>query len=389
MSALPPNRKKGTPDFYKKLSERFRRSGYLIGAVLLHLILFLLVGTLVIWKAQTPIDLNEFHGVAVKVPPPPVQPPLSGGAAANPQFEPQAVVVPVVTPLSTITTVKSNFQVDSTRVVDQALSHISDQMAQATGLDTGGGPKSGLGTNPFGTFKGTSSQFEGYFYDLKQTPGHQPTNVTEDKMISTIREFCQGGWADADLDRQFFKSPSSLYTNQILIPLQFSLVGPKAFGLEQVCQPGYWLVLYHLAGYGDDILIVRLNNDVVLDSGWQPPATRARSTRTYAPTWAPPDIQALRNMNGSQYAQTTVGDSFHLDAGDSITIDVLIGDGDLEGGAGQCGFFLYLLEDGKDYPKDATGFPIFPLFQVGPDSTVKRDGKYPPFTCNPEDALSQ
>jgi hypothetical protein len=45
------------------------------------------------------------------------------------------------------------------------------------------------------------------------------------------------------------------------------------------------------------------------------------------------------------------------------------------------------LED-RDYPQDAQGNYIFPLLQIHPDADVKRTGEYPPFTCQPEDALT-
>src|ERR1035441_1942623 len=140
----------------KPWQERLVRSGYFLGAVLFHLILFLMVATWVIWKAPPPPPTDVFHGVAVKVPPPPPQPPSSGAAANNPQFEPQPVVVPVVTPPSMITTANSSaFSIDASKVLDQALSHLSDQIAQGTGLSSGGGGNSGTGSG-FGSFKGAS-----------------------------------------------------------------------------------------------------------------------------------------------------------------------------------------------------------------------------------------
>jgi hypothetical protein len=109
----------------QKWHERLTRSGYFFGAVLFHLILFLLVATLVIWRSPPPPVNDVFHGVAVKMPPPPAQPPSSGAAAANPQFEPQPEVVPVVAPIPTITSVHSNFTVDTPKNLDASLSSVN------------------------------------------------------------------------------------------------------------------------------------------------------------------------------------------------------------------------------------------------------------------------
>ncbi len=66
---------------------------------------------------------------------------------------------------------------------------------------------------------------------------------------------------------------------------------------------------------------------------------------------------------------------------------MLLGDAEEPTGAGRCGYFLFLLQEGKEYQKDLKGNPILPVFQVQPQSNLKRDGDYPPFTSNPEDAL--
>jgi hypothetical protein len=381
--------------------ERLLRSGFFLGAVLFHLILILLFASWVIWKAPPPPPPDEFEGVAVKVPPT-VQPPPSGASTANPHFEPDQVVVPVVTMPSVISTAASSFSVDTSKILNQTLNHMSDQLAKGTGLDAaGGGSGSGSGT-AFGSTSGANNQFCGYFYDLKQTPDHQTTGMDLPTEESTIAAFCRNGWNEDDLASHFFKSPKPLYTNQFMIPIVFSTEGPKAFGLDGVCQPGFWLAVYHVevkpthsgtyhvGGYGDDFLIVRVDGNTVLESGFYPNVTDSRPTQIYNPTWGPPNIQSIRNADklATPYQRTVVGESFELMAGSTTTIDVLIGDDAAAINVGLCGYSLFLVEDGKDYPKDPTGFPILPLLQVQPDKNVKRDGIYPPFSCSPEDALS-
>jgi hypothetical protein len=185
--------------------ERFVRSGYFLGAVLFHLILFLIVATWVIFKAPPPPPTDEFHGVAVKIPPAPPQPPSSGGAANNPQFEPQALVVPVVTPSTTITTANSSaFTIDASKVMDQALSHMSEQMAQGTGLSSGGGGATGTGS-AFGSFNGTSTLLTGYFIDLKQTSDKKPTGMNVKRYYELLTKYISQGWDDSLLE-PFYRS---------------------------------------------------------------------------------------------------------------------------------------------------------------------------------------
>jgi hypothetical protein len=268
------------------------------------------------------------------------------------------------------------------------------------GTGGGNGPGgAGSGSPDFGLPNGVG--LKGYFYDLKQTPDHQSTSMDERGMLSTVGDFCRQGWNEDDLATHFLKSPKPLFANQILVPITDSEEGPKAFGMGDVCRPGYWVAIYHatvlsnlsgnyrVAGYGDDFLIVRINGDTVLDSGWYPPVTSAKPTHIYEPTWASPDFQQWKNWDKkTPYDGTVAGDSFRLNGFDPVTIDVLIGDCKPEG-TGKCGYHIFLVEDGKDYDKDPTGFPIFPLLQIQPDTKVKRDGIYPPFSCKAEDAMIQ
>ena len=139
---------------------------------------------------------------------------------------------------------------------------------------------------------------------------------------------------------------------------------------------------FRVAGYGDDFLIVRINGGVVLDSGWFPSITNFKRGKVYPSQWL-----AKHSPGRPDYAQTVVGTSFRTEPGESLTIDVLIGDANAQYGNGICGYFLFLLEDGKDYPNDAGGNPILPLLQIQANPDVHRTGKYPPFTSKAEDAL--
>ena len=384
----------------KTWKEKLQRSSYFLGALLLHLIIFVMVATIVIWKAPPPPPTDEFLAVATKPPPPPPpQPPSSGGAANNPQFEPAPIVVPVVTPPSIISTANtSSFSLDASKVLNQALNHLSDQMARGTGLTTGEGGLSGSGSgNAFGSDSANRVSLTGTFYDLKQSRDHQLTKMNVAKEQEVLRDFFTHHWDEETFKRDYLSSSKPIYANEIIIPFQPSTGGPTAFKLQDECKPGYWAIVYHitfkptrsgdfcLAGYGDDFLVVRVNGENVLDSGYYPPVTDLARTKTYRHG---PWVNDKDNKDSPTYGNAVVGKQFRIEAATDMTIDVLISDAFPAGGGGRCGYFLMLLEAGKEYTqKDAQGNLILPLLQINADPNVKRSGEFPPFTCNAEDAL--
>ena len=387
------------PDQQKTVwHERLVRSGYLVGAILLHLIVFLLVATWVIWKAPAPPPTTAFQAVAIKPPsPPPPQPPSSGAEANNPQFEPQPVVVPVVTPSSVITSANSTFTMDAPKIPDTTLSHFSDQMAQGSGLSQGGGGNAGTGT-AFGSSTGSSNQLVGYFYDLKQTADGKPTGMTSELMRHFMAKYIAQGWDDSLLD-SYYKSKLPLYTNSYAISTRLSVEGPKAFGLEKEVQPALWVVHYHarvmapqegdyrFVGFGDDFMEVRINGTYVLDAGW-------------VSLSAKPDLhQALPNVWSKWYGKVgedpgselpgmgpsngllKMGPTFHLDTAEPVDMDVLIGDQ-----GGEIAYFLLIQKMDNTYETLPDGTPKLPFFQLnsGAAPTFSDKEEHPSYSTTPE-----
>ena len=366
------------------------RSGYLLGAILLHLIVFLMVATWVIWKAPPPPPTDVFHGVAIKTAPPPPQPPSSGEAANNPQFEPQADVVPVVTPTSMITTANSTFTVNTSKVLDQTLTHLSDEMAKGSGLSSGGGGTDGTG-NGFGSFTGSSAQLTGYLIDLKQTGNRQPTGMNEKKYYALLSKYINQGWDDSMLE-SYYKSKAPIYTNDYAITTRSSGEGPKAFGLEKEVHPGLWVIHYHarvqapqageyrLVGFADNVLMVKIRGETVLDGGWNPLTGKAILHQIF-PYALPSYISVASKSRGSHDAHLKIGSMFHLDNADPVDMDVLIGD---DGGA--CSFFLLIEREGNTYQKAPDGTSKYPFFQLGtgPAPILSDKEEHPPYSTMPE-----
>jgi hypothetical protein len=379
------------------MSRWMSRAPYAIVAILLHLLIFVLFATYVIFKAPAePRDASTFGQIKIAIPPPaPPTPPAPSGGEARTALEPTLTVIPTPAVQTAITSsAPTAFTVDASKMPMPNLPSISPP--QGTGMADAGASGNGLGIGSvFGSTSNTGGNgFAGYFYDLKQTPDHTPTGMNADREQALLKQFFKEGWNEDDWPKRFLKSTTQLFANELMVPLRFSSDGPKAYGLDGVCKPGYWCALYHLtlnatqsgdfrvAGYGDDFLVVRVNSSVVLDSGWYPPVTGFKRQTIYPSTW-------LKHPSPGHpdYCQTVVGTPFHLDMGDSVTIDVLIGDADPAGGMGRCGYFLFLLKSGQEYGKDAEGNPLLPVLQVQPNPNLDRPGDHPPFTSEPEDSL--
>ncbi len=371
----------------QKWHELLVHSGFFFGAVLFHLILFLMVATWVIWKAPPPPPTDEFHAVAVQVPPPPpAPPPPPSAAAANPQMEPQPVTVPVATPRSTITSFNNNFTVDTSKVLDQALSHLPQQQApQGTGL---GGLGSGSGTG-FGSDTGTSAQLAGYFFDMKQASDRKPTGMNPGKWAALLSKYVDAHW-DESMLTPFYKSKSPLYTDRFAISTRKSEEAPKAFHLEGEVKPAMWAVHYHgkvsapaegdyrFAGFGDDVLAVKIDGQLVLDAGWDPMTRDDSLHKPYPVNWSPVYLAHDKTGRRGSYK---LGRVFHVRAGDPVDLDVLIGD---EGG--WCAFYLMIMKVDNTYETLPDGTPKLPFFQLDNRSVPSFGAKeeHPPFSITPE-----
>lgn len=161
------------------------------------------------------------------------------------------------------------------------------------GLGVGGGKNF---VSIFGTKGGIGENFGivGTFYDFKQNKAGKPTAAMGDptnqgaksngpavevykkevhKFLVTSR------WNVSALSDKF-SAPDTLWAAQIFIPIMPADIGPKAYGVEKTVKPSRWIAHYkgavkmpqtakfRFVGMGDDILAVRWDSKVVLDSGY-------------------------------------------------------------------------------------------------------------------------
>ena len=175
-----------------------------------------------------------------------------------------------------------------------------DDAADGSGLELGvgmgtGGLGNGLGSggNGLGDGKGGGSALEGTFYDLKQTRQGSPTSiqlsgdhVEAPGRIETMRilnEFSKG-W-NAGVLSKYYQSPTKLYASNFMLPGTVSAgYAPICYQCQDKVKPSAWVAVYRgkvkapssgtfrFVGTGDDVLMVRFNNQTVLEAGWSIPS---------------------------------------------------------------------------------------------------------------------
>lgn len=128
----------------------------------------------------------------------------------------------------------------------------------------------------FGTRERHGSALVGIFYDLKQTQQRVPVPKFESNYSKALDEFLVSGFDEALINR-YFRDALPLCTTQLSIRRMNAIGAPRAFGVEAVVQPSYWIVHYKaqlappvdgtycFVGNFDDVLIVAVNRRVVLN----------------------------------------------------------------------------------------------------------------------------
>ncbi len=367
---------------------RLTRSVYFLAAVLLHLIVFLMISTWIVFKAPPAPETASFLAVSTqpKPPPPPAPPPPSGGTAANP-LEAAAQATPPSSPTSVIvSSIPSNFGLKSVKV---AMPNLPASFTQPQGTDLSGQAMPGLSQgagSPFGSpNQNGTQQFVGYLYDLKQSPSGNPTGLDAGGLHEKMKALIASNWSPNILS-PYYKSPTPLNTSSIFVPTINAEDGPKAFGVEKEVKPNVYIVwykvtasptqdgTYHFVGAGDDILLVRVNHKMELDGSGRPIWANQAKAQKYCMTNFNPTWEGNANF--------WIGEPFHVSAGEPVDIDVIIG----EEPGGRSNYFLFLQRDESTYQKQSNGTPLLPIFQLDstPIKPVGAPGTFPPFSSTPE-----
>lgn len=213
----------------------------------------------------------------------------------------------------------------------------------------------------FGRSERKGATLIGIFYDLKQTQQREPIPQFAQRYAASLDEFFISGFDEALLNR-FFRAATPLYTTQFSIPMMNANGAPKAFGVEGVVKPSYWVVhykgqiappsdgTYRFVGNFDDLLIVAINRKVILDGSR--PDTRFPKLGWKEPADKGPKVAA------NELAE--YGDWIDLKAGRPVDVDIVIG----ERPGGQFHGVLLYEKKGETYARDARGQAVLPLFQL-------------------------
>jgi hypothetical protein len=219
----------------------------------------------------------------------------------------------------------------------------------------------------FGTGKSVGNDLVGEFYDLKRNRNGTIKYDTADdaKLAAELRKFYDADWSTA-VFAPFYKAPAKLYATQIFVPSLKAADAPEKFGIKEAVEPMMWVVIYkgkiaytndikfRFSGYGDDLLLVRINKKMVLNGSHQV------DEKFNDQGWANRSPDNKKRWLGLGRAR--VGDWVELKANEPVEIEVLLGEvaGDLFSG------MLFVEVDGVKYPENGRGEPILPIFRTMP-----------------------
>jgi hypothetical protein len=276
-----------------------------------------------------------------------------------------------------------------------AMAGVEGVMGMGIGSGVGkGGNGAGGGIPLFGAPDGTG--LEGYFYDLKQTADGKPTGMTQEQWCLIMAKFIAQGWDDSLL-APYYKGQKPLYADMLAISTRLSEEGPKAFALENEVQPALWCAHYHgkamapkegdyrFMGFGDDLIVVRINGVLVLDAGTVSVSPKADVHQLLPNVWSRlyggGEVAAYVPGMGPGSGLLKIGPAFHMDKAKPVDMDVLIGD---QGGS--IAFFLLIEKVGNTYETLPDDTPVIPFFQLnnGVAPTFSSNEEHPPYNMIPE-----
>lgn len=333
-------------------------SGFII-SLAVHAGAFLLAGMLVVFSVVNKEEKNF-------VPPKPVQRPKMD--LKKPQVKVKKNTKPKAS-ARIVTKVKSASMPD---IQLPEMSGIGNSLA-------GGGLGAGFSLTEnvevaslFGGAQTIGNDFVGTFIDFKKDRQGKQITMDPDTMMKHVRNFLVKDWKPSVLSR-FYHSPNKLYATCFVIPTNHSTGGPEGFGEDT---EGYcWMVHYkgqlaykeditfRFCGNGDDILIVRVDGEVVLSACWPTSLEPLLSQ-----VWMSSSPDNRKWALDSQRA--VVGDWITLKAGEHKQMEVLIG----EVSGGLFAAELLVQVEGEEYPRNPfMNGPTLPIFKTEELSRTLRE----------------
>ncbi len=383
MSASPPTPDQGNKRLKKRWFAYFGANSLAI-SILLH-VLFGLGATYLVVEHFQKKHIN-FHATEPPSQHTEIEHKVELAKRNNVESAPPDIKRIVTTDVSAITLPEPP-ELPNDEASPSAMDGVDGVMGMGLGSGAGKGGGGGGGGIPlFGDQSGNG--FEGTIYDLKIGPDHQSTGMTTDTYTKVVADLVENGWNESSF-APYYKASKKLYTPAMWIPTVPSPSTATAMDLENELTPILWVGWYtakvmaprdgrfHFVGFGDDILAVAINGNMVFDGGSHriipaPP----RMPWPYA-DWSRIVTAGGLPYRGGGYGQLRVGDTFEANTIETMKVDVLMGD--MPGGFYSA--FLLIVDESRVYPTGKGGVPLYPIFQLGPGA-INRPGDQPPHSTD-------
>jgi len=222
----------------------------------------------------------------------------------------------------------------------------------------------------YGSGQSIGNDFEGTFYDFKRDRLGRPGAMNPSDFVKIMGRFVRGGWNPSVLSR-YYRSPKKLYTTTFMVPTTLSLLAPEAFGEPDTggwCWAAHYkgqlvhkdAITFRFWGMGDNIMVVRVNGQVVLNASWPGPPWQTENI--VGGFWQSDSPDSRKYFLGNN--KSVVGDWITLEPGVPLDMEVLIGE--VPGG----GFVAMLVVEveGVVYGRNKQSGPILPMFKTSEPS---------------------
>jgi len=257
------------------------------------------------------------------------------------------------------------------------------QLPEMSGMGEGlGGGIGGFDMMPdlgevsvFGSGQSIGNDFVGTFYDFKRDRTGRPLPTVHENFAVELTRFVKRGWKTSEIAK-YYRSPKRLYATCFMVPPIKSMLGPRAFGEDT----GGWCWMVHYKGklvypedikfrfwgFGDDILMVRVDGKLVLNGNWHSDGGNTYIT-AIGGSWDSTSSDDARYWYGLNKAR--VGDWIELKAGELHDMEVMIGE--VPGGIFSA--MLTVQVAGVEYGRNRQGGPILPMFTTAEPSRDLQD----------------
>lgn len=254
-----------------------------------------------------------------------------------------------------------------------------------------------------------TSALTGRFYDLKQPVDKKAKPLRREQVVRFIKNYMDSDWDQEMLD-MYYSPNVELVAPYLYLPRCKASYAPKAFRCnegeqERTVEPMDWLVVYsgkvkapktghfRFVGMGDDAIVVRFDEKVVLESGWSIPSEADMvlgTKRQYQDYISSPkggcalyQYKETPHWN-QQLGGIQTGSKFHVKEGETYPIQIIVS----EIPGNEFGFCLLIEEletgkapTGKYKVGDAPVVHIFRTNETQPDlkeieEALTKEGDY-------------